>query len=376
MKVGYGVSVSSADRALGRSSGITTYTDCLLHALRTEYPQHQFTEARFEPDREITRKPLQTHFGGGLISMVTGYRFSPKTVFGIEVDIFHAPDHKIPALTVPVVASIHDASSVSMRRLALSRMPRLRARTFTAKAQFAELVITGSYYAAEEISTHLHLDRRRVHVIYDGVAEHILAEAARELDWAGLMERYGLRPGYVAYCGAIAIKKNLVGLIDAFAALPERLRKAHPLVMIGAESQYGDGRETVDRIRAAEKEGYVRWLGALPDEDMARVVHHALAFAFPSFHEGFGLPVAEAFHLGVPVVTSNVTALPEIAGDAALLIDPHDLRALTGALETLLTDDSVRADLSRKGKIQSKKFSWTQCCRETFDVYELALRGA
>lgn len=166
---------------------------------------------------------------------------------------------------------------------------------------------------------------------------------------------------YVLAVGTLEPRKNLVRLIEAWAALPAHIRSEHRLALVGPVGW--DVEATLSAARAHPAD--VELLGYVDDDELAGLYAGCAAFAYPSLHEGFGLPVLEAMSAGAPVITSNVSSLPEVAGDAALLVDPLDVGALSDALETLLTD-AARADALRAaGREQARLFSWDRCAGET-----------
>lgn len=188
---------------------------------------------------------------------------------------------------------------------------------------------------------------------------------------------------YLLFLGTIEPRKNVEGLVKAYVALAERFPKlvgATELVIAGSRGWKAD--KAFAAIEAANRRfgrsgPRVRVLGYVPDEDKLALMAHALAFVFPSRYEGFGLPVLEAMSLGVPVVTSNVSSLPEIAGrGAALLVDPDSTVELELALKHLLEDEAKRAELGRRGLERSTEFRWDKTAGETLEIYEEAAKRA
>jgi glycosyltransferase involved in cell wall biosynthesis len=167
--------------------------------------------------------------------------------------------------------------------------------------------------------------------------------------------------------GAIQKRKNIARLVEAF----EALHPAWRLVLAGAHG-YGAG-EILARIEASPARARIEVTGYVTPEQLAGWYARASIFAFPSLDEGFGMPVLEAMAAGVPVVTSNRSALPEVAGDAALLIDPLDKDAIAGALTQLILNPGLREDMARRGQARAQLFTWGKAVRETWDVYRCLL---
>ena len=174
--------------------------------------------------------------------------------------------------------------------------------------------------------------------------------------------RHGLDRPYLLAVGTLEPRKNLERLVAAWNRLPASLRERHALALVGPR-----GWDDEPILRAAAASG-ARLLGRVSDSDLAALYAGCAAFAYPSLYEGFGLPVLEAMSAGAPVVTSNVSSLPEVAGDAAMLVDPRDEVAIAAALERLLTDPVLAAELRARGRRRAVAFSWERCARETRDL--------
>jgi alpha-1,3-rhamnosyl/mannosyltransferase len=192
------------------------------------------------------------------------------------------------------------------------------------------------------------------------VAIPLAADAAFASAQAGdAPSRHGLEKPYVLAVGTLEPRKNLARLMAAWLRLPEALRERLALALVGPR-----GWDDEAIVRTARQAG-ARLLGRVSDADLAALYAGCAAFAYPSLYEGFGLPVLEAMSAGAPVVTSSVSSLPEVAGDAALLVDPYDEAAIAGALERVLTDPGLAADLGERGRRRAAEFSWERCARET-----------
>jgi glycosyltransferase involved in cell wall biosynthesis len=191
---------------------------------------------------------------------------------------------------------------------------------------------------------------------------------------AAVRNRYGLQGPYLLYVGTLHPRKNLVRLVQAFARLPALLSAAGrptpglQLVLAGRKGWLYD--DIFAQVRRLDLEDRVILTGYVPDEDLPALLSAARAFVFPSLYEGFGLPVVEAMACGTPVVCANTSSLPEVAGDAALLVDPLDEGAIAAALARLLSDDDLHRELVDRGFRQAARFSWQRCAREALAVLE------
>ena len=200
--------------------------------------------------------------------------------------------------------------------------------------------------------------------------------------------RYGIAGDYVLFVGTLQPRKNLIRLIEAFSP-STRLRRAQSsrsgrrlsnpqspisnlqLVIAGKKGWLYE--EIFQQVEELELEGKVVFTGYVVAGDLPALLSGARLFVFPSLYEGFGLPVLEAMACGTPVICSNASSLPEVAGDAALLVDPLDVEGLAAAMERVLGDDALRAELIERGFERARKFSWERCARETLDVLERAV---
>jgi alpha-1,3-rhamnosyl/mannosyltransferase len=179
--------------------------------------------------------------------------------------------------------------------------------------------------------------------------------------------------GYSLFVGTIEPRKNIETLLDAYSRLPLELRKRWPLVLTG---YHGWRNESIhQRLESAKREGWAFYLGFVPSEDLPLLFAGARLFTFPSLYEGFGLPVLEAMSSGVPVVCSNSSSLPEVAGDAALMCDAKDTETLTDLIRRGLEDDAWRASAVEQGLLHAAGFSWERCALETLQVYQKVVKG-
>jgi glycosyltransferase involved in cell wall biosynthesis len=200
------------------------------------------------------------------------------------------------------------------------------------------------------------------------VAIPLAADASFAAATAGdVAARHGLDRPYVLAVGTLEPRKNLERLVAAWQQLPDAVRTGHQLALVGPR-----GWDDEPILQAAAESG-AKLLGRVDDVDLASLYAGCAAFAYPSLYEGFGLPVLEAMGAGAPVITSNVSSLPEVAGDAALLIDPRDTGQIAAALERVLTDKALAADLRARGRERFGRFSWERTARETRALlYEIA----
>jgi glycosyltransferase involved in cell wall biosynthesis len=284
------------------------------------------------------------------------------------VTLFHAPHYVLPPLVrCRSVVTIHDCIHLMFPQYLPNRLALAYARTsITAAARRANRVLTVSESSKRDILRFVDVPADKIDVIYNAYDERFGVEPHEE-DVVRVRERFQLHDEFVLYAGNVKPHKNLTRLIEAFNLVRQRGLDHLKLVMIGDEiSKYTALRRAVHHHQLHK---YVRFLGYLPEETLAVMYRLAGVFVFPSLYEGFGLPPLEAMASGTPVVTSNVSSLPEVAGNAALLVDPYDPAAIAEGIYTVLTDESVRRDLRRKGLARASQFSWEASVRRVREIY-------
>jgi glycosyltransferase involved in cell wall biosynthesis len=228
----------------------------------------------------------------------------------------------------------------------------------------ADRVFAVSAATKEDLVKHCSIDARKVDVVYNGVSGRFSRLTGSLED---VRVRYGLPDRFVLFVGTVEPRKNLARLVEAFDHAARKITQS--LVVVGAKGWKTSG--IYQAIQASPFRDRIHLAGFVADDDLPAVYNLADAFVYPSLYEGFGIPVVEAMACGTPVVTSKVPALSEVAGDAALLVDPLDPRGLAEAMERIVQDEALRATLRAKGLERAKRFSWdasaaqvVQCFRE------------
>ncbi|MFO7301268.1 MAG: glycosyltransferase family 1 protein [Acidobacteriota bacterium] len=290
-----------------------------------------------------------------------------------HVDLFHAPHYVVSPLTrCPFVVTIHDCIHLRFPQYLPNRLAYSYAHTMMrVSARRARRVMTVSEASRQDIVELLGVPASKVEVIANALDER-LAAPPTEAEIARIRDRYQLTSPFLLYTGNIKPHKNIDRLIEAYAILRRRGHTDVKLLIIGDEiSKYPNLRRLVHRHQLHP---HVRFFGFVSDEMLAVLYRLATAFVFPSLYEGFGLPPLEAMAAGVPVITSNVSSLPEVVGEAAVLIDPLDPEAIADAMERVIGDPALRAELVRRGYERVKAFSWersvARISRLYHEVYE------
>ncbi len=353
-----------------RSAGIGVYTRALAAALvaRPDAPALQFFACAGLPPPSGTALPWRR---SALYPLIMGAplaglpRLLPLEAALRDVDLFHATNYALPrSRRTPLVLTVHD---LALLRHPEFGTPALRHLVGHVAATWREArrVIADSAATARDLRELLGVPAEVLRIVYPGVAAHFrpLDAATR----APVLARLGLDAPYVLHVGTLEPRKNLARLVRAYAHATDRRAAAPALVLAGGPG-WGDG-DPAAAITAAGCAARVHRLGGVADADLPALYGGALLLAYPSLSEGGGLPLLEAMACGTPVLTSDVASLPEVAGDAALLVDPHDEAALAAALTRLLDDTALRADLAARGPARAARFTWEACAAATAAVY-------
>lgn len=280
--------------------------------------------------------------------------------------ILHTPNYVLMPFEGPALATVHDLSWLSYPDAHPAERVRFLERHLPETLARADLVLTDSEFIAAEIASRFALPRAKIRAIPLGVDAAYRPRTAEEI--LATLARHGLaHSAYLLVVATLEPRKNLARLVRAYAALPTTTKARHPLVIVGGRGWLN--RELEETIAPLEAAGIVRRLGYVGEDELPQIYAGAHAFAFPSLYEGFGLPVLEAMASGVPVLTSNVSSLPEVAGDAALLVDPTDEESLRDGLARVLDDSAWRTHASARGIARSRAYPWSRCVEATIDAY-------
>ncbi len=285
-----------------------------------------------------------------------------------KIDLFHAPHYVLPPLTpCRSVVTIHDCIHLRFPQYLPNRLAYGYARaSLWIATHRSNRVLTVSEASKRDILRYFRIPPAKIDVIYNAIDERF-GESPDDEEVARVRERYQLNDPFVLYAGNIKPHKNLERLIEAFQMLRKGDLEHVKLLIIGDEiSKYATLRRAVHHYKLHK---HVRFFGFVPDKTLAVLYRLASVFVFPSLYEGFGLPPLEAMASGTPVITSNVSSLPEVVGDAALLIDPYDPGAIAAAMRRVLTEPALREDLRRRGLERVREFSWERSVRRVREIY-------
>ena len=360
-----------------RGAGIHHYIHQLLLALPQSAPQHRYevylkersvaapnTAMRMHYTRWPTQKPLARIAWEQSVLPLASVRDS--------LDLLHALAFVRPVLArCPVVLTVYDMSFVRLpERFPFFQRHYLRALT-RYSARHAARIIVISQSSKDDVVAYCGVPGDKVRVVYCG-ADAQFTPLGRERVEQFRAAR-GLPEHFILYLGTLEPRKNVAQLVRAYAALRRNGSDRPKLVIAGAK-----GWGYADVFAAVEQSGMasdVIFAGYVPQAELPLWYNAADLFVFPSLYEGFGLPVLEAMACGTPSITSNVSSLPEVAGDAALTVAPDDTRALSEAIEQVLHDAALRAQMRARSLQQAAKFTWYEAARQTAEVYAEALRA-
>lgn len=284
-----------------------------------------------------------------------------------RIDLYHSPDFVLPPiLNATMVLTVHDLSF--MRHPECSSPPLLNylMRNVPGSVRRADMLLADSMSTKEDLIDLLNVPPERVHVVYPGVSPRF-APVTAPVALRAVARRYHLRRPYILALGTLQPRKNFPSLIRAFDLLRKERGIPHQLVIGGSQGWLYQ--EIYDTIEALGLNDDVHLAGFVADDDLPAMYSGADVFAFPSLYEGFGIPVLEAMACNTPVVTSRASSLPEVAGDAALMVEPGDIESLAEALGRLVDDDGLRNDLCARGHEQAKRFTWQRAANDLLRAY-------
>jgi glycosyltransferase involved in cell wall biosynthesis len=359
--------------------GIGTYVRNLLEALarRPESLAYRFRIFARGADRDAL-PALPPHFDVAT-EEAPGYSLRELTGFAWRLwrhrlDLFHATHYVLPPLPRGrAVVTIHDIIHLLYPQFLPNRVAHLYVRIMIRRAlKRADRIITVSHNSKRDLVDHFGVAPARVEVIYNGVSRGFRPDVPVE-ERRRVAGKLGLPSPYLLFLGGDRPHKNARNVIRAFAEARRRGPLPHALVLAGPMPR-NEGRVAA-LISALDLGAAIRRTGIVDDADMPGLFAGADAFLYPTLYEGFGLPVIEAMACGTPVLTSSTSALQEIAGGHALLVDPMDAGAIAAGIVTLSTDPAKRAELAKMGLARAADFSWDKAAEATLSVYANILTG-
>jgi glycosyltransferase involved in cell wall biosynthesis len=294
----------------------------------------------------------------------------PVEVFTGKIDLFHATDFTLPPTLCRTILTVHDLSFVRVPETTSPTLKRYLDKVVPRSIKRADHILADSQATKDDIIALYNTPSDKVTVLLSGVEPRF-----HPIDDLNALERVRVRYAlpdrpYILSVGTVQPRKNYVRLVEALGKLRGQGIDVS-LVIVGAPGWLAEPiYETIKKLRLSE---FVRFTGFADDADLPALYTGAVCAAVPSLYEGFGLPVLEAMACGTPVLTSNVSSLPEVAGDAALLVDPYDTQAIADGLTRLITDSALRDQLIARGFKQASRFTWERSARELHAIYRQLL---
>lgn len=296
--------------------------------------------------------------------------FFPINLKSENIDLYHIPQNGIglsPNIKCKKIVTIHDLIPYIMPETVgrgyllkfLKEMPMIIDETMG--------IITVSEYSKKDILRFFPIDENKVYVTplaADVKYKPLDKENCKNI----IKEKYGVDKPFLLYIGGFSERKNVRGLITSFAKLMKNSKIEYNLVIVGS---YRDASQELVKLKdSLNMDKYIKFTGFAPDEDLPIYYNACEAFVYPSFYEGFGLPPLEAMNCGTPVITTNVTSIPEVVGDGGLIINPYNEKDLQHAMELILGSETLRKEYSRLALERAKLFSWEITAKNTLAVYE------
>ncbi len=360
------------DARMLRYSGIGKYIQNLIENLARIDRKNQYILFVKENDLGIC-KINQENFN---FQVVRASLFSPREQLSLPIEIkrnrldtFHTPHFNLPLFSpVKKVVTIHDLIPSIFPKARSSRLSRLYYRFMNSQAaKKAGKIIVDSKNTKKDLLKFFKILEGKIEVIYGGVSERFKPVNDTE-SLEAIKKKFNSTKNFLLYVGLRKPHKNLVSLIKVLGILRGKMDFDIQLVIVGKKDpRFTQVEEAAKKLDLVEE---VLSLGEVSDEDLVLLYNAAQIFLFPSLYEGFGLPPLEAMACGTPVISSNTSSLPEVLGDAALLIDPNDTNKWVEKIKAVLTSEDLRKKLKRKGLERARHFSWKRAAQDTLKVYE------
>ena len=367
-------------------TGIGNYTRHLLRGLKKHKDISQLIAfPEMSHCKTINKKKfiIQSYFKNiiknfpGTYNALNRYRnikFKQKTYFLADQNyLYHEPCYILRPYPGPKICTVHDLSHLHYPYYHPKQRVKFLIDNLLESIYKTDHIITVSEYIRNEIIQLLDVAPGKVTCIYHGIAKRFKVRTS--IDINSVLASFNLiDKSYLLSVGTLEPRKNLERLIQAFKRLPEQQRNKYPLVLVGIKGWSTSRFEKLARALIKKQQLYC--LGYVPEVYLPYLYSGAYGFIYISIYEGFGLPLLEAMSSGIPTLTSNASAMPEVVGDSAMIVNPFDLDLITDKLNQLINDLTLRERLKQLGPVQAAKFSWESCIENTIEVYRRTLKSS
>jgi glycosyltransferase involved in cell wall biosynthesis len=361
----------------GRLDGIGRFADETLRIITTKHPEHEFVfyfdrkpDEQFIYNQNIKPVVLQPPARHPFLFLAWFEASLPLHFMRSKPDVFLSPDGFLSLTTnIKSVGVIHDLNFEHFPEDIPFLVRKYYSNLFPRFARKASRIATVSEYSKSDIANTYHIDSEKIDVVYNGAGSIFKPLPLNEKEVT--KQKFSQGNEYFFFIGTLHPRKNLVNLFKAFDLFKRNTSGSTKLLLAGARMWW------TDEIRLAyegmEYRDDVIFTGRVTDIELASLMASALALTYVSYFEGFGIPILEAFHCDTPVITSNVTSMPEVAGNAAVLIDPFSITSIADAMQKVASDEGFREKLIVEGRKQREQFSWERTAEKLWECVEKTL---
>ena len=358
-----------------RGTGIGTYTHELIRSLSNIDSENDYL--LFMPECDLFNK-LNPNFKIQKVESEASDNFwenvkIPNIINNIDIDLYHVPQNGVglsPNISCKKVITLHDIIPLKMPETVSDRYLRIFNNELPEIINNCDGIITVSEFSKNDISKEFGFPLEKIFVT-PLAAEEIYTPLSKCQSKKLITKKYGIKEDFILYVGGFSPRKNIIGLIESYSKLPSKLKDTFKLIIIGRKGRsYPIYKQRAEDLNVSSN---VIFTDFVPLEDMPLFYNAAEVLVYPSFYEGFGLPPIEAMACGTPVITSNVTSLPEVCYESALLIDPHDIDLLSYDIERVLSNSLLRLAMVKKSLSRSNSFSWIKTAKKTINAYKFIL---